>query len=92
MKFLIIFLANLLIVINGYRILGVFPHFGISHFYVFHPIMRGLAEAGHNVSVVSYFPDKNPHPNYKDFILKKDDYILTESFDVKVTKLALNNS
>lgn len=86
MKFLLIILANLLIVINGYRILGVFPHFGISHFYVFHPIMRGLAESGHNVSVISYFPDKNPHPNYKDFILKKDNLILTESFNLKVTK------
>lgn len=84
MKFLIILLVNLLIVINGSRILGVFPHFGISHFYVFHPIMKILAESGHNVSVISYFSDKNPHPNYKDFILNEDNSILTESLDIKV--------
>lgn len=54
---------------NGLKILGLFPHPGTSHFQVFHPIMRGLATAGHDVTVVSRFPDKNPLPNYKDFEL-----------------------
>lgn len=54
---------------SSYNILGLFPHPGISHFHFFHPIMRGLAEAGHNVTVISHFPDKNPIANYTDLLL-----------------------
>lgn len=54
---------------DGHRILGLFPHPGASHFHVFYPIMRGLAEAGHSVTVVSYFPTKYPHPRYTDILL-----------------------
>lgn len=52
--------------INSYRILGLFPHPGISHFHFFQPIMQSLAEGGHEVTVVSHFPDTNPPENYKD--------------------------
>lgn len=31
--------------------------------------MRGLAEAGHEVTVVSHFPDKNPAEGYTDLPL-----------------------
>ncbi|CRK86175.1 CLUMA_CG000058, isoform A [Clunio marinus] len=52
--------------IDAYRILGLFPHPGISHFQFFHPIMKVLAEAGHEVTVISHFPNKIPIVNYKD--------------------------
>lgn len=51
---------------NGHRILGLFPHPGLSHFQFFHPVMKALAEAGHDVTVVSHFPNKNPIENLKD--------------------------
>lgn len=57
--------------VNGLRILGLFVHPGLSHFHFFHPIMRGLAEAGHDVTVVSEFPDPNPPKGYKDLVLSK---------------------
>uniref|UniRef100_T1GS16 UDP-glycosyltransferase n=1 Tax=Megaselia scalaris TaxID=36166 RepID=T1GS16_MEGSC len=31
--------------------------------------MRGLAEAGHDVTVISHFPDKSPPAHYKDLVL-----------------------
>lgn len=62
---------------SGLHILGIFPHNGISHFIFNHPIMRELAAVGHNVTVVSYFPDKNAPPNYKDIVLTGD--VLTNS-------------
>jgi len=68
---------------SGFRILGLFPHPALSHFKFFHPIMRGLAERGHDVIVVSYFPDKNPHSNYKDFLLSGQE-VLTSTVDLKV--------
>ncbi|KOB77761.1 UDP-glycosyltransferase UGT44A2 [Operophtera brumata] len=48
------------------NILGIFPYQGKSHFFQFKVYLRELANRGHNVTVISYFPDKNPPPNYKD--------------------------
>ncbi|XP_037961145.1 UDP-glycosyltransferase UGT5-like [Teleopsis dalmanni] len=64
------------------RILGLFPHPGVSHFHFFHPIMRGLAEAGHDVTVVSHFPDKSPPVRYTDYVLTGVD-TLSNSVDLK---------
>ncbi|SPP79043.1 2-hydroxyacylsphingosine 1-beta-galactosyltransferase [Drosophila guanche] len=65
------------------KVLGLFPHPGVSHFHFFHPIMRSLAEAGHDVSVVSHFPDKNPVARYKDYPLTGIEK-LTNSVDLKM--------
>ncbi|XP_018394777.1 PREDICTED: UDP-glucuronosyltransferase 2A3-like [Cyphomyrmex costatus] len=57
------------------KILGVFGHFGKSHFDVFKPLLEELARRGHELTVVSYFPRsdnakaKEPLPNYKDISL-----------------------
>lgn len=55
---------------NGSRILGLFPFPGISHYQFFHPVMKALAEAGHEVTVVSHFPEKEPIDNYRVEVLK----------------------
>lgn len=54
---------------KSHRILGLFPHPGMSHFQFFHPVMKALAEAGHEVTVLSHFPSKVPIINYKDEVL-----------------------
>lgn len=51
---------------DGHRILGLFPFPGVSHFHFFHPVMKALAEAGHEVTVVSHFPSKEVIENYND--------------------------
>lgn len=51
------------------RILGIFPLPGRSHFIPASALMKGLAERGHQVDVVTHFPLKKPIPNYKDFPL-----------------------
>ncbi|XP_037935861.1 UDP-glucosyltransferase 2 [Teleopsis dalmanni] len=51
------------------NILGLFPHFGYSHFKVFYPILQNLAERGHNVTVITYIKNPDPHPNYEEFII-----------------------
>lgn len=64
-----IFLTTLILIIspiNSDRILGLFPHPGFSHFQFFHPIMQALAEAGHEVTVVSYFSEMSIKKSYKD--------------------------
>ncbi|XP_070496887.1 UDP-glucosyltransferase 2-like [Chironomus tepperi] len=71
MKSFLIFIAIFMLgeSTNGHRILGLFPHPGYSHFKFFQPIMMALADAGHDVTVVSQFPNKEPHENYKDELL-----------------------
>lgn len=54
---------------QGYRILGVFPFSGKSHFMMFESLMKALAKKGHQVDVISTFPLKKPYPNYKDTIV-----------------------
>ncbi|XP_032679120.1 UDP-glucuronosyltransferase 2A3-like isoform X2 [Odontomachus brunneus] len=51
---------------NGYRILGLFPLHGPSHWVMMQPLMKGLAQRGHQVDVVSHFPQKKSIPNYTD--------------------------
>lgn len=69
--------------INGYKILGLFPHPASSHFNVFQPILRRLAENGHEVTVVSHFPDKSPPKNYKDLTLPGE--TLTNGISLQVS-------
>lgn len=70
---------------NSLKILGIFPHPGLSHFHFFHPILRGLADAGHDVTVISHFPDKNAPANYVDMPLTKTT-LLTNSVDLEVCR------
>lgn len=51
---------------SAYRILGVFPHEGLSHFMMFEPLMLELAKRGHRVVVLSRFPRAHKVPNYED--------------------------
>lgn len=53
---------------EGARILGLFPLHGKSHFIMYQEVMKSLADAGHQVDVVSHFPQKKPYPNYTDLI------------------------
>lgn len=55
---------------NGYRILGVFPLQGKSHWIMQEALMKELARRGHQVDVVSHFPLEKPIPNYTDISLK----------------------
>lgn len=55
---------------NGFNILALFHHPGQSHFAFFEPLLRGLAEKGHNVTVLGYFPLKDPPQNYHDVVME----------------------
>lgn len=51
------------------NILGIFPYQGKSHFFVFRIYLRELASRGHNVTVISHFPEKDAPVNYHDISL-----------------------
>lgn len=83
------FLAPSINSANSLKILGLFPHPGVSHFHFFHPIMRALADAGHDVTVVSHFPDKDAPVNYKDLKLPSTN-LLTNVVDLEVNHIQTN--
>ncbi|XP_001603747.1 UDP-glucuronosyltransferase 2A2-like [Nasonia vitripennis] len=49
---------------SAYRILGVFPFNGKSHNIVIEALMKGLAKHGHQVDVITHYPDTKPVKNY----------------------------
>lgn len=72
MKLQIYMVLTLMVILSvtppnlSYRILGIFPTFSKSHYITGGALMRGLAAAGHEVSVISPFPQDIPIPNYRD--------------------------
>jgi glucuronosyltransferase len=54
---------------SGAKILALFPYVGKSHFDVFEPFVKELAARGHQVVVLSHFPQKQPIDNYTDISL-----------------------
>ncbi|CAH1099471.1 unnamed protein product [Psylliodes chrysocephalus] len=63
---------------SGYKILCVFPIYFPSHYFLGNELAKGLAEAGHDVTMVTVFEEKNPPKNgkYKQIIMY--DIIQTE--------------
>lgn len=96
-KILLLLLSCLLFASSSsaHRILGIFPHPGHSHFQFFHPIMKALAEAGHEVTVVSEFPNKEPIENYNDELLSSESNGLVNAVSLEVNfvvKFKVKNS
>lgn len=56
--------------VANYKILGMFPHYGKSHFDVFEPYLQQLAARGNKLRVISHFPQHHSLPNYEDIDLR----------------------
>lgn len=54
----------------GYKFLAVLPVTSRSHYYIGHNLMKGLAENGHEVTVISPFKVKKPINNYNEVFLE----------------------
>lgn len=65
---ILFFIAAILAVCNAYRILGVFPFNMKSHDIIMESVMKALAKNGHQVDVITHFPQKKPIKNYNDII------------------------
>lgn len=66
----------------AYKILGIFPYAVRSHFSEFEPLLLGLSERGHNVTVISHFPQQQPVRNFHDVSLSGISDILVNVLDV----------
>jgi glucuronosyltransferase len=59
-------LVTLVITIQSAHILGIFPIPEKSHNIVFSALTHELARRGHQVTIISPFPEKKPIPNLTD--------------------------
>ncbi|KAM3961542.1 UDP-glucosyltransferase 2-like [Aphomia sociella] len=69
--------------VHSLNILALFPYEGKSHFFVFEPYLVELSKRGHNVTVVSHFPQKNPVKNYNDISLAGKSKVLESHFSLQ---------
>ena len=86
---LVLFVSVLFNEVLTLNILGVFPYQGKSHFYVFAPYLRELANRGHNLTVISYFPQEKPIENYRDISLAGKTKILEDVFPIDRSYLTI---
>ena len=56
--------------VQSYKILVAYPSFSKSHLVIVNALTKGLAEDGHNVTVISSFPQKVKIPNHRDIYLE----------------------
>jgi hypothetical protein len=58
-------------VAHSARILGVFPVASPSHYILGNSLLKGLAEKGHDVTIVSPYDDEDPPRNgsYRSIVL-----------------------
>ncbi|CAK1582726.1 unnamed protein product [Parnassius mnemosyne] len=87
MKLISLFLTIVLLdSASSLNILGIFPYQGKSHFFVHRVYLRELAKRGHNLTVISHFPEKEPPKNYHDISLAgsikilEDDLVVHRSY------------
>uniref|UniRef100_A0A182WIL7 Uncharacterized protein n=1 Tax=Anopheles minimus TaxID=112268 RepID=A0A182WIL7_9DIPT len=59
--------------LEAYRILCIFPSSGRSHVLVGQALLKGLAERGHDVTMVSPFKLPKPVTNYREIVVQKVD-------------------
>lgn len=68
MKAAFIFVAfvSLILQIDGFKVLGILPFGSNSHFAIGNSIVKALHKAGHDITVISPYPQKKPLKNYRD--------------------------
>lgn len=71
--------------VSSLKILGIFPYQGKSHFFVFQPYLHELVKRGHDVTVISYFPQKQPIQNYTDISLAGKEKIYEDIIELEQT-------
>lgn len=73
MKIVFILLPILLFFVNSndaYRILVVFPAPAYSHYALGSRLAKGLAEKGHDITMIAPYKEKNPPKFYREIYLE----------------------
>lgn len=71
LSLLIIFSIFCLQITKSSKILGVFSSPSKSHYFVGFSLMKGLANKGHEVTIIAPFKERNPVKNLKTIFIKE---------------------
>ncbi|XP_075147152.1 UDP-glucosyltransferase 2-like [Haematobia irritans] len=63
---------------QGAKILSVFPFPGPSQYIFISPLLKALAERGHEVTSVSTFPQTKPLKNFRDVAVMENSHVLED--------------
>lgn len=63
-------LCAVLLQADAAKVLGIIPFGGKSHFAIGHAIVMNLHKAGHDITVISPFPQKKTLERYRDISIK----------------------
>uniref|UniRef100_A0A1I8M848 UDP-glucuronosyltransferase n=1 Tax=Musca domestica TaxID=7370 RepID=A0A1I8M848_MUSDO len=66
--------------VEGAKILSIFPYSGPSQYIFISPLLKALAEKGHEVTSISTFPQKKPLKNFRDVVVMENSNIFDEMF------------
>jgi hypothetical protein len=70
MRFTVVFIfVSFISNVIGFKVLGILPFVSKSHCVIGHGILNALHEAGHEITAVSMFPQKNQQPKYREIDL-----------------------
>lgn len=64
MKSIFVVLVSCFSLARAYKILGIFPFGSKSHYTIGEATMKALNEAGHEVTMISFYELKKPLANY----------------------------
>lgn len=73
----VVAICAVLIEADAAKVLGILPFGGKSHFAIGHSIVMNLHKAGHDITVISPFPQKKTQERYRDISIKSimDDHV-----------------
>lgn len=60
---------------TAFKVLAFLPFFASSHNKIGQSIARAIADKGHDVTIISCFPKKDPNRNYKE--ISTEDFLET---------------
>ncbi|XP_033608754.1 2-hydroxyacylsphingosine 1-beta-galactosyltransferase-like isoform X2 [Cryptotermes secundus] len=72
--------------LHAARILAVFQHNAESNFIMFETLLKALAARGHDVVVVSHFPQHSPVKNYTDISISGSSIRFNNSLNISVVE------
>lgn len=76
----------------GYKFLAMLPTTSRSHYYIGQNLMKGLAEEGHEVTVISPFKVNKPIANYREVFLEHSWEMSRKSIVITSPNLTVESS
>lgn len=95
-KWLFILISYLILEAENAKILAVFPVVSTTRQFVFRPLLNEMAKRGHQIVLVTPYPDVNTNPNITEFndkdvvLTNKNRSLLKNDFNEELTQVPIS--